>query len=201
MATILEGPETSGQAALQARSSISSMQEIRRAIARLFLAYRQTNRLSADEEAEQLAIYFEGLQDLDADRLRQAVMDLISRSRFMPTVAEVREAAAPPVVYRPPPVHILTADEVEGILLNSPIGDRAIELGLRHALVNAALRDLGQQRTRKRLDEWAEAIGDRWFAARQRDRAETMAIVRDLADAPTPLAKSLQRLGISMLNG
>jgi hypothetical protein len=40
-----------------------------------------------------VAIYVELLADIDPELLRAATLDLISRSRFFPTVAEIREAA------------------------------------------------------------------------------------------------------------
>jgi hypothetical protein len=62
-----------------------------RLLAAAYPAQRQ--RMSADDVRAMAAVYIAGLADLDHDRVRAAVDRLVKSSRFIPTIAEVREAA------------------------------------------------------------------------------------------------------------
>lgn len=53
----------------------------------------QRQRMSQDDVRAMAAVYTAGLLDLDFDRVRAAVDRLVKGSRFMPTIAEIREAA------------------------------------------------------------------------------------------------------------
>jgi len=53
----------------------------------------QRQRMSNDDVRAMAAIYTAGLLDLDADRARAAVNRLVKSSKWIPTIAEIREAA------------------------------------------------------------------------------------------------------------
>jgi len=53
----------------------------------------QRQRMSNDDVRAMAAVYTAGLADLDFGRVRAAVDRLVKGSRFMPTIAEIREAA------------------------------------------------------------------------------------------------------------
>jgi hypothetical protein len=53
----------------------------------------QRQRMSNDDVRAMAAVYTAGLLDLDHERVRAAVNRLVKASRFMPTIAEIREAA------------------------------------------------------------------------------------------------------------
>lgn len=53
----------------------------------------QRQRMSGDDVRAMASVYTAGLLDLDFDRVRAAVDRLVKGSRFMPTIAEIREAA------------------------------------------------------------------------------------------------------------
>jgi hypothetical protein len=53
----------------------------------------QRQRMSRDDARAMAAVYIAGLADLDADRVRAAVDRLVKSSRWIPTIAEIREAA------------------------------------------------------------------------------------------------------------
>lgn len=53
----------------------------------------QRQRMSRDDVRAMAAVYIAGLADLDADRVRAAVNRLVKASKWIPTIAEIREAA------------------------------------------------------------------------------------------------------------
>ena len=53
----------------------------------------QRQRMSHEDVRAMAAVYTAGLLDLDFERVRAAVDRLVKGSRFMPTIAEIREAA------------------------------------------------------------------------------------------------------------
>lgn len=68
--------------------------EVRDVLKLLAAAYpTQRQRMSNDDVRGMAAIYTAGLLDLDAARVRAAVDRLVKSSRFIPTIAELREAA------------------------------------------------------------------------------------------------------------
>ena len=62
-----------------------------RMLAAAYPAQRQ--RMTTDDVRAMVAVYIAGLADLDYDRVRAAVDRLVKSSRFIPTIAEIREAA------------------------------------------------------------------------------------------------------------
>ncbi len=53
----------------------------------------QRQRLTGDDVAEMTKLYAAGLMDLDFDVAHAAVIRIVHTSKFLPTVAEIREAA------------------------------------------------------------------------------------------------------------
>ena len=65
--------------------------EVLRLIGAAYPAQRQ--RMSNDDVRAMAAVYAAGLADLELGRVRAAVERLVKSSRWMPTLAEIREAA------------------------------------------------------------------------------------------------------------
>lgn len=65
-------------------------QEISQLVFMLFAAFPQSE---GKQTAERLRIYKECLGDLDFEQARVAIVRVIQTSKFLPTIAEVREAA------------------------------------------------------------------------------------------------------------
>ncbi len=68
--------------------------EVRDVLKLIAAAYpTQRQRMSNDDVRAMAAVYTAGLLDLDRDRVRAAIDRLVKSSRFIPTIAEIREAA------------------------------------------------------------------------------------------------------------
>jgi len=65
-----------------------------KAIMKLVAKYLPLYPVTANRmTAESLQIYARNLQDLSLDNIEKAMNDVIKKSKFFPTVAELREAA------------------------------------------------------------------------------------------------------------
>lgn len=68
--------------------------EVRGVLKLLAAAYpTQRQRMTNDDVRAMAAVYTAGLLDLDAERVAAAVNRLVKSSRWIPTIAEIREAA------------------------------------------------------------------------------------------------------------
>ena len=65
--------------------------DLLRLLAAAYPAQRQ--RMTADDVRAMAAVYAAGLADLDVERVSAAVNRLVKTSRWIPTIAEIREAA------------------------------------------------------------------------------------------------------------
>lgn len=106
------------------------------------------------------------------------------------------------------PAHYLHDMEIEEIVMRSPQGQKALGLGIGSAFLDLAIRDLGKVKTRRRLDDWLQALGEPWYRQRMIDRerlqADTKAmeaegVHSDLAAAGLSLMKSRDRKEAQLL--
>lgn len=177
---------TSDRTERQAHSSTSSTATTRSAVAAMFLAYRRNSRLSASEETAQMEICLRALTDLDPSKLDAVIIDLIQTSKFLPTVAEIRDRYSQ--MFRPAPDHqaedFLAKDKIEQIVMTSPQGQRALGMEAGNDLVVCAIKDLGKRPTTKRLHAWLSCISDRWFHHKAKAQAESRAKLTELQKEP-----------------
>lgn len=104
---------------------------IARMMARIALLY-PAQRLSDVESAERLALYTELLADIPGDILGEAFRKVAQTSRFFPSVAEIREAAATAIDARRARLRAL-----QNMLAKQRVAVRPAATGLRRDMAEA----------------------------------------------------------------
>lgn len=95
------------------------------------------------------------------------------------------------------PARFLFDSEIEEIVMRSAGGQKALGMGIGSAILGQAFHDLKKLKTRKRVDDWLEALDDRWFQARLQERTRRQA--RLIAARKTSDKSEIAKAGLSLL--
>jgi len=167
-------------------SQCRSTSNLKGAISMLFAAYPQNTNASMEDEAAKLSIYLEGLKDLPSTIVSETCRDLIQTSRFMPSVAEIRQRAheirdqATPTKIRETSGK-LRHEQIERIVMTSDQGQRAMGIGCANTLLIDAEKNA---KTEQQLRHWLAGIGEGYWAKRSKVITQNQALAGQVRDNP-----------------